>query len=299
MMEITGFSNGSIQRLTGAMWNERSRQNCKENAVKVGQSRKGEKKPWLSDQLRRAWKEGKYDFHCAGRVYLDFDKSRFILGSLCHNKHDYKGTGQSLRRLKRRLGKLGPGDCLLCQKEDRRRRYAADPEKATQEMLAWYAENKERATERFKQYYVVHKSEICAYQRRYREQNSDQVKAKKLEYYRTPRGHELTRRRNARYRTALNNASGVVTQEYKETVLTAFDWACPACHVLMQEFGRAKDSLTWDHMIPLTRGGIDDNTNLLPMCRSCNSRKGTAALHEWMPAPEYQRIEAILKGVVC
>ena len=38
---------------------------------------------------------------------------------------------------------------------------------------------------------------------------------------------------------------------------------------------------TGDHIIPLARGGVDNATNYLPICRSCNSSKGTQDLLEW------------------
>lgn len=40
---------------------------------------------------------------------------------------------------------------------------------------------------------------------------------------------------------------------------------------------------TIDHVIPLTRGGDNMITNLVPCCRSCNSSKGTKLLAEWKP----------------
>jgi len=60
MIEITGLSNGSIQRLTGAMWNDASRKNRQESAARMGRSRAGEKKPWLSKRLREDWASGKF-----------------------------------------------------------------------------------------------------------------------------------------------------------------------------------------------------------------------------------------------
>lgn len=40
---------------------------------------------------------------------------------------------------------------------------------------------------------------------------------------------------------------------------------------------------TIDHVIPLTRGGDNMKSNLVPACRSCNSSKGQKLLSEWMP----------------
>lgn len=33
--------------------------------------------------------------------------------------------------------------------------------------------------------------------------------------------------------------------------------------------------LTADHVIPLSRGGTNDIDNIQPLCRSCNTKKGT------------------------
>lgn len=42
---------------------------------------------------------------------------------------------------------------------------------------------------------------------------------------------------------------------------------CAAC--------RSVDDITIDHVQPVAKGGTDDLTNLQPLCRSCNSRKGS------------------------
>lgn len=67
MMEITGLSLGAIERGTRATWNEASKRNRQESAAKVARSRKGEIKPWLTEQLKKDWEKGKFDFH-KGRV---------------------------------------------------------------------------------------------------------------------------------------------------------------------------------------------------------------------------------------
>jgi 5-methylcytosine-specific restriction endonuclease McrA len=41
--------------------------------------------------------------------------------------------------------------------------------------------------------------------------------------------------------------------------------------------------LTMDHVIPLCRGGAHTPDNIVPACRSCNSRKHSHLLGEWLP----------------
>lgn len=66
---------------------------------------------------------------------------------------------------------------------------------------------------------------------------------------------------------------------------------CPACH---REWARVKrathrymtpplgrcgecgsgEDLTWDHRVPVSRGGTSARANLAVLCRRCNGRKG-------------------------
>ena len=79
MIEVTGLSLGAIERGTRAMWNKASRKNSQENAAKTARARKGEKKPWLTDQLKAAWRAGEFDFH-RGRIRSDEEKTRLREG---------------------------------------------------------------------------------------------------------------------------------------------------------------------------------------------------------------------------
>lgn len=70
MLEITGLSQGSIQRLTDAMWNPASRSTVSRNGLKLGQSWSGKKRP---GQLKRQWEAGVFDFF-KGRKLTDAQK---------------------------------------------------------------------------------------------------------------------------------------------------------------------------------------------------------------------------------
>lgn len=39
---------------------------------------------------------------------------------------------------------------------------------------------------------------------------------------------------------------------------------------------------TIDHVIPVCKGGTDDDSNLVPCCKQCNMRKATRTLAEWL-----------------
>lgn len=58
-----------------------------------------------------------------------------------------------------------------------------------------------------------------------------------------------------------------------EIIYTRDDYKCVYC-------GSTED-LTLDHIIPLSRGGNNDASNLATACRSCNSSKGAKTLQEW------------------
>jgi 5-methylcytosine-specific restriction endonuclease McrA len=43
----------------------------------------------------------------------------------------------------------------------------------------------------------------------------------------------------------------------------------------------ARSDLTMDHLVPLSRGGRSTKDNLVPCCKSCNTRKKTMLPVEW------------------
>ena len=67
MIEITGLSNGSIQRLTEAKGCAAVVARRQEQGRLSGEMTRGCKRPWLTRQLKRQWADGKFDFH-RGRV---------------------------------------------------------------------------------------------------------------------------------------------------------------------------------------------------------------------------------------
>lgn len=61
-------------------------------------------------------------------------------------------------------------------------------------------------------------------------------------------------------------------------VLARYDEVCQACN--------AKYSRVIDHVIPLSRGGDNDASNLQVLCRECNSSKSNFTMSEWLASKD-------------
>lgn len=106
-------------------------------------------------------------------------------------------------------------------------------------------------------------SRACATCRRKRQ------RAHQQNYYRTmdpDKRHTLKHRQRA-------EAYGVPHQEYSRTaVLMRWHYRCAYCNFPAAHL---------DHVHPLSKGGADRESNILPACAACNLSKGAKTLAEW------------------
>lgn len=78
---------------------------------------------------------------------------------------------------------------------------------------------------------------------------------------------EQARRREFERRLALSSTPFPFTQDEWIALCNRYDNKCLCCGSL--------DDLTIDHVHPVSRGGRNSIDNIQPLCRSCNSAKGT------------------------
>ena len=71
-------------------------------------------------------------------------------------------------------------------------------------------------------------------------------------------------------RVAMLGAPGEHTPQEWLAVRQMFDQRCAYCGVRFSLHNRSQQ----DHVMPLSAGGSDDIGNIVPACKSCNSRKG-------------------------
>ena len=69
-----------------------------------------------------------------------------------------------------------------------------------------------------------------------------------------------------------------VPRRFRRQVTNTFlfardDYRCQYCHRTQAEL-RHRECLTRDHLVPISRGGGNEWTNVVTACSSCNTRKG-------------------------
>jgi 5-methylcytosine-specific restriction endonuclease McrA len=83
------------------------------------------------------------------------------------------------------------------------------------------------------------------------------------------------RKSKVRRRTILKNLNEFHTEQEWQECIKRYNNRCACC------YGREK--LTRDHIIPLTKGGTDDITNIQPLCQPCNSSKNNVIIVTYLP----------------
>lgn len=188
--------------------------------------------------------------------------------------------------------------CLSCRKriiswrnkhpESRREFYKKHAEEIRQKSDAWYQANKEyalasnRKRRKNEQEFNPEGWRIKQreYQRKWlskpenkkkrREQISAWMKANRAKmneaYKRWYVKNQDVLRKLAYQRAGLYGKSNFTFEEWLE-ILDHFDHRCAYCH-------RSDVKLTMDHVVPVSCGGKHEAENIVPACKSCNSRKG-------------------------
>ena len=130
-------------------------------------------------------------------------------------------------------------------------------------------ENRRERLEQYAQYErsranLLHRIEA---RRKYQEEHKEQLS----EYKKSWAANNSQRVASRKRRAAMNAGGGHFTVEEFEALCSAYGYACLSC-------GAADRVLEADHVVPLTRRGSDEISNIQPLCGECNRRKFTAII---------------------
>lgn len=155
-----------------------------------------------------------------------------------------------------------------------------------------YLRSREKRINAARSYRTTNRDEIC---KRRREMYLENIEKRRAENRKNYLKHRDARIRAAiEYQSshpevvALTRARRRAATKYKITVkdhkklLHLHRGCCAYCHTQLEEWGRKSgNSLQWDHVVPLSRGGYDGIGNLVPSCRDCNLGKNKSTVMEW------------------
>jgi 5-methylcytosine-specific restriction endonuclease McrA len=155
-----------------------------------------------------------------------------------------------------------------------------DLEKRREAGRRWRAAHLDKAHAIEKVWRKAHPENKAVNQKRYSEANREKVRAANRRAYTQRKEehrlrHEVYRHThpekqlqwNTNRRARVKGAKGSHTHAEWQSLLEASSFLCWYC-------GCSDKPLTRDHIIPLKLGGSNTISNIVPACRSCNSKKG-------------------------
>lgn len=176
------------------------------------------------------------------------------------------------------VGGYSKGRCNDCQKAAQARRsaswYAVNRERAIKTAVAWQRANPERRAVNSAAYIARHPERETAHSGAWAKANSRRAAAYKAAWVKeNPERVAVTDHK----RRALKLGVGAtLTAEQWETIQAAHLWCCAYCGADTGVVG-----LHMDHVVPLSKGGRHDSTNVVPSCPSCNLSKSAKDMAEW------------------
>lgn len=121
-----------------------------------------------------------------------------------------------------------------------------------------HPENRKIITKRYRE---NHKEQTRIYKSHYRMINKEKINASDRRRYKLSPEKDQAKARNRRGRIA----GGIITADEWASLLELYGGKCLCCE--------STDSITMDHIKPLSAGGMHVIPNVQPLCRSCNSKK--------------------------
>ena len=150
--------------------------------------------------------------------------------------------------------------CKACSSDCNAKWFARNRERDLARQAEWRSGNRERERARQAKY----RAENPEYQAKYRSENREKENSRIARWNKA--NPEKRRALDQRRRARNANAQGTHTAEQLKARFDYHGNKCVYCN--------STGNLHADHMIPLSRGGTNFASNMVPACGSCNRSKG-------------------------
>lgn len=161
--------------------------------------------------------------------------------------------------------------CKDCSSACNRAYRRANRAELKQKRIQRRQECPEHASEMRKRQYQRKRNQILQSKRAYYQNNRSDILAKHRAWY---QGNRERHRVIYHIRESRKRRNGGRYTEAQWLALKAqYGHRCLCCGK-----GESEAALTVDHVVPLSRGGSSDISNLQPLCKTCNSAKGSKTI---------------------
>lgn len=132
----------------------------------------------------------------------------------------------------------------------------------------WFTHKKEWK-EYCRKFYLKHKEERDEYIAEWRKDNVDKIKKSYKEWVKTEEGKACRQRIHFKRKAKEIECINTLTAREWIDILKQYKFKCAYCGKEFTLFDKA----TKDHVIPISKGGDNIKENIVPACKSCNSKK--------------------------
>ena len=157
-------------------------------------------------------------------------------------------------------------------KEFKKKYYQTHKEQILEKNKQWRLNHKVHRDNYHKQYRLDHKKERNEYNEQWRQKNENEIKKYRKLYIQTLEGKACNQRGHTKRKAREKEIINTLTSDEWVEILKEYRFKCAYCGCEFTLFNRE----TRDHIIPISKGGNNIKENVVPACRSCNSKKGAS-----------------------
>jgi len=172
-------------------------------------------------------------------------------------------------------------------------------EKVREGLRSWRVDNRQRNLELARNWRNANRDKSRASWLRYRKENIEKIREKQRSWYAANRNTKLERMRNWRQanrdrarqnihrrkrwlRAGRQRALMPATANQITTRFALWSNCCAFCGVdATHQRNRGYERLTVEHVLAITKGGLDEASNIIPACSACNSSKHNSPVEAW------------------